>query len=236
MRFTLQAMAAADVYSDKQIAVLKALETHWHGLTVFHEYPEVPMDNNPAERELRGLVVGRKNYYGSGAVWSGELAAKLYSIFRTLKIWGVNSQSWMNAYLDACAAERCAAPKNAARFLPWNMDPELRRELTIDSSVPPDAALATVSNLDAVERKFSRRRPPPRDLRTTRSRQGVRGNRMFTAPPSPLKIRGRLLQRGDVKRSRGRRCAARLWRRSLPYDRSARPHYGICLPQGPARP
>ena len=45
---------------------------HWQGLTLFVEDPDLPMDNNQAERALRGPVVGRKNYYGSGAQWSGE--------------------------------------------------------------------------------------------------------------------------------------------------------------------
>src|SRR5439155_15419679 len=44
--------------------VLASLGNHWTGLTVFVEHPEVPMDNNTAERVQRGPVVGRKNYYG----------------------------------------------------------------------------------------------------------------------------------------------------------------------------
>jgi transposase len=48
--------------------VLESLGNHWTGLTVFVEHPEVPMDNNTAEWVQRGPVVGRKNYYGSGAV------------------------------------------------------------------------------------------------------------------------------------------------------------------------
>ena len=46
--------------------VLESLRHHWAGLTVFVDHPEVPMDNNTAERSERGPVVGRKNYYGSG--------------------------------------------------------------------------------------------------------------------------------------------------------------------------
>jgi transposase len=128
--FTVQAMAA-DVYSEKQLEILRSLESHWKGLTVFHEYPEVPMDNNQAERELRGLVVGRKCYYGSGAVWSGELAAKLYSIFRTLNIWRINPQAWLTSYLDTCAKAGGNAPAAAHLFLPWNMDAARKRELGI---------------------------------------------------------------------------------------------------------
>jgi hypothetical protein len=63
------------------------------GLTVFVEHPEVPMDNNTGKRLERGPVVGRKNYYGSGAFWSGQLAAMLFSLFQTLCLWDLNPRS-----------------------------------------------------------------------------------------------------------------------------------------------
>ena len=56
-----------------QESVLKSLEVHWEGLTVFVDHPHIPMDNNGSERILRNPVVGRKNYYGSGAIWSAAL-------------------------------------------------------------------------------------------------------------------------------------------------------------------
>jgi len=51
--------------------VLTSMKKHWSGLTVFVSSPWVPMDNNTAERDMRGPVVGRKNFYGSGALWAG---------------------------------------------------------------------------------------------------------------------------------------------------------------------
>jgi hypothetical protein len=45
-----------------------ASNNHWTGLTVFVEHPEVPMDNNTAERSERGSGVARKNYRGRYAV------------------------------------------------------------------------------------------------------------------------------------------------------------------------
>src|SRR5436309_666306 len=63
--------------------VLSSLQNHWDGLTVFVERPEVAMDNNTAERALRNPVVGRKNSYGSGRVWSAHLAAMLLSVLQT---------------------------------------------------------------------------------------------------------------------------------------------------------
>jgi transposase len=46
--------------------VLESLKRHWSGLLLFVTHPEIPMDNNRAERQLRTPVVGRKNYYGTG--------------------------------------------------------------------------------------------------------------------------------------------------------------------------
>jgi transposase len=107
--------------------VLESLGEHGTGLTVFVEHPEVPMDNNTAERVQRGPVVGRKNYYGSGAVWAGQLAAMLFSLLQTLCLWGLNPRAWLTAYLTACAEAGGAAPADLERFLPWNLSAEQRR-------------------------------------------------------------------------------------------------------------
>jgi transposase len=58
--------------------VLESMEEHWSGLTLFVDDPTVPMDNNEAERRLRNPIIGRKNYRGSGAQWSGKLAIMLF--------------------------------------------------------------------------------------------------------------------------------------------------------------
>jgi transposase len=116
--------------------VLESLGDHWSGLTVFVEHPEVPMDNNTAERSERGPVVGRKNYYGSGSVWSGELAAMLFSLFQTLCLGNLNPRLWLTAYLSACAEAGGRTPADLDRFLPWNLSPEQRREWSSDDEVP----------------------------------------------------------------------------------------------------
>jgi transposase len=110
-----------------QRKTLESLQTHWSGLTVFVEHPEVPMDNNTAERAQRGPVVGRKNYYGSGAQWSGRLAALLFSLFQTLALANLNPRWWLTAYLEACAAAGGQAPADATAYLPWNLTEEQKR-------------------------------------------------------------------------------------------------------------
>lgn len=108
--------------------VLTSLQTHWDGLTVFLDHPEVPLDNNTAERAQRGPVVGRKNYYGSGAAWSGRMAAMLFSLFQTLCLWHVNPHQWLTAYLQACAESGGRAPTDATDYLPWNLSEAQRRD------------------------------------------------------------------------------------------------------------
>jgi transposase len=92
------------------------------------------MDNNTAEPAQRGPVVGQKNYYGSGAVWSGQLAAMLFSLLQTLCLWKLNPLAW----LTACAEPGDAAPTDAERFLPWNLSVEQRRGWSL-AGADPDA-------------------------------------------------------------------------------------------------
>ena len=73
-----------------QQAVLNSLNNHWEGLTLFVKFPHIPMDNNIAERDMRGPAVGRKNYYGSGAIWSGMLATLSFSLIQTLLLSNIN--------------------------------------------------------------------------------------------------------------------------------------------------
>ena len=117
--------------------VLTSLRNHSSGLIRFVDQPAIPMDNNQAERALRGPVVGRKNYYGSGATWSGELTATLFSLFHTLELWQINPRIWLTEYLNACAAASSRVPEDFERFLPWNRrDGQAPRA----SPAPPGAA------------------------------------------------------------------------------------------------
>jgi len=122
--------------------VLSSLHNHWDGLTVFVERPEVAMDNNTAERSLRNPVVGRKNYYGSGSVWSAHLAAMMFSVIQTVLLWGLNPHHWLHAFLQACADHGGQSPTDLSAFLPWQMTPERREALACPVPVtwPPLAS------------------------------------------------------------------------------------------------
>jgi transposase len=117
-----------DLHVAKQ-KVLSSLHNHWDGLTVFVTRPEVAMDNNTAERTLRNPVVGRKNYYGSGSVWSAHLAAMMFSVLQTILLWGLNPHHWLSAFLQACADNGGQSPADLSPFVPWQMTPERQDEL-----------------------------------------------------------------------------------------------------------
>ncbi len=99
----------------------ESLSNHWPGLTIFVDRPDIPMDNNEAERRLRNPVVGRKNYYGGGSIWSGALSAVLFTIFQTFLVNDINPKLFLLHYFDACAANGGKAPENIDDFLPWNL-------------------------------------------------------------------------------------------------------------------
>ena len=121
-----------------QSKVLKSLHNHWQGLTVFVDHPDVPLDNNTAERAQRGPVVGRKNYYGSGSLWSGRLAAMTFSLFQTIQLWDMDVGRWLTAYLAACAQAHGKPPPDPNSYLPWNMNADERQRLRVPKSKPPD--------------------------------------------------------------------------------------------------
>jgi len=118
---------------------LESLRSHWSGLTVFVDDPKIPMDNNASERTVRGPAMGRKNYYGSGSLWSVSLAATMFSILATLKRWNLNPLRWLTWYLESCAAAGGKPPSEIEPFLPWNLSDQCREELA--GPVPPVASI-----------------------------------------------------------------------------------------------
>ncbi len=68
----------------------------WEGLTRFIDDPRIPLDNNATERALRGLVVGRKNHYGSKSRRGTEVAALYYTLIETAKLHGVEPKAYLS--------------------------------------------------------------------------------------------------------------------------------------------
>ena len=136
-----QAVAAMQARADAELAdpklptpcheVLTSLQGHWSGLTRFLDDPRIPLDNNASERRARGPAVARENYYSSGALWSGRLAAMLFSLFATLGLAKINIRVWLTWFLQSCADNGGQVPFDIDRFLPWNLSSGQRREMAI---------------------------------------------------------------------------------------------------------
>ncbi|MFZ5874570.1 MAG: IS66 family transposase [Bacillota bacterium] len=84
------------------------------------DHPQVPMDNNLAERMLRPVALGRKNSNGTFSEWGGQFMAMCMSILRTVAEHGLDPCAYLRHYLDACAANG-GPPADLERFLPWNV-------------------------------------------------------------------------------------------------------------------
>lgn len=113
---------------------LESLDRHWAGLTTFVQHSEVPMDNNTAERALRGGAVGRKNYYGSGSVESAEFTAIMFTLIQTLLIWEINPQTWFDSFFDSIGSNW---KKPIDPWLPWNMSAERKAEFALKKRHDP---------------------------------------------------------------------------------------------------
>jgi hypothetical protein len=85
--------------------------------------------NNRAERALRTPVIGRKNFYGSGAQWAAHLAADVWTVTATAARHGIEPLALLTSYLQACARNGGTAPAGAGLdpFLPWTPQGRARR-------------------------------------------------------------------------------------------------------------
>ena len=109
---------------------LRSLVNHREGLCVFLDKPQVPLDNNQAERALRAPVIGRQLSFGSDSEDGALLTARMYSVVGTLKMNGIDVLRWLGAWLGACAENAGRAPEDLSPWLPWSMCEERRRALS----------------------------------------------------------------------------------------------------------
>ena len=103
--------------SDTTRAIRYALD-RWDALTRFCDNGHLEIDNNAAERSLRAVVLGRKNYLFAGSDAGGERAAALYGLIGTAKLNGLNPEAYLHDVLSRIADH----PINRIEeLLPWNL-------------------------------------------------------------------------------------------------------------------
>jgi len=115
--------------SDTALAVRYALG-RWDALVRYCDDGHLEIDNNAAERALRAVALGRKNYLFAGSDRGGESAAVIYSLIGTAKLNGINPELYLRNVLS-CIADH---PINRIEeLLPWNLAADL-------VTAPPHAA------------------------------------------------------------------------------------------------
>lgn len=113
--------------SDLAGAIRYAL-ARWKALTRYRDDGRIEIDNNAAERALRAVALGRKNYLFAGADCGGERAAAIYTLIGTAKLNGVEPEGYLRYVLTRIAEH----PINRIdQLLPWNLAAQLQPEQKI---------------------------------------------------------------------------------------------------------
>ncbi len=90
---------------------------HWPALTRFLDDGRICFSNNAAERALRGIAIGRRNWTFCGSDAGGHRAAAIYTLIETAKLNDVDPQAWL-AWVLAKLPDHPA--KRIDEMLPWN--------------------------------------------------------------------------------------------------------------------
>lgn len=91
--------------------------SRWKALTRFLDDGRLEIDNNAAERAIRPLALGRKNYLFAGSDHGGERAAATYSLIETAKLNGLDPEAYLRDVLTRIADHPIT---RVAELLPWN--------------------------------------------------------------------------------------------------------------------
>ena len=108
--------------------VAKAMDYMLKRIDVFTRFLEdgrICLSNNAAERELRGIALGRKSWLFAGSDRGGERAAVMLTLIQTAKLNDVDPQAWIADVLSRIADHKITS---LAALLPWNW----RRPLPVD--------------------------------------------------------------------------------------------------------
>src|SRR5580692_7505249 len=108
--------------SDTAMAVRYALG-RWEALIRYCGDGRLEIDNNAAERALRAVALGRKNYLFAGSDRGGESAAAIYSLIGTAKLNGIDPESYLRNVLSRIAEH---AINRIDELLPWNLAEQRR--------------------------------------------------------------------------------------------------------------
>ena len=120
---------------EEQTKIMSSMKEHWNGLTLFVNFPELPMDNNLMENSMRPGALGRKNYIGNHSKWGGNLAACMYSVIQTCLINEINPAEYLLHYFRTMMKQKIPGQvldKEAVRkILPFNIKNEVLEKIKL---------------------------------------------------------------------------------------------------------
>jgi transposase len=91
--------------------------SRWDAFTRFLKDGRICLSNNAAERAVRGIAIGRKNWLFAGSDEGGRRAAAMFTLIETCKLNGVDPQAWL---ADVLARLPDHPAKRIDQLLPWN--------------------------------------------------------------------------------------------------------------------
>ena len=94
----------------------------WQDLCLYTTDGRIGIDNNPAERALRGIAITRKNYLFLGSEAGGDRAAIIYTVLETAKLIGLDPEAYHANIIDRMATGHPAS--RLKELLPWSWSME----------------------------------------------------------------------------------------------------------------
>ncbi len=114
--------------SEIAVAIRYAL-SRWRALLRYVDDGRLEIDNNAAERALRTVALGRKNYLFAGSDAGGERAATIYSLIGTAKLNHIDPEAYLRCVLERIPEHPIS---RIDELLPWNI------QLQPDSPLKPE--------------------------------------------------------------------------------------------------
>jgi len=116
-RWLQQKLTTLSAKSDTAAAIRYAL-SRWRALTRYIDNGLIEIDNSSAERSLRAVALGRRNYLFAGADSGGDRAASIYSLVGTAKLNGIDPELYLRQVLTRIAQHSI---NRIEELLPWNI-------------------------------------------------------------------------------------------------------------------
>jgi transposase len=119
----------AKLSNKSELAVaIRYTTTRWPAMTRFAHDGQLEIDNNIAERSIRPIALGKKNWMFAGSDNGGARAAAIYSLIETAKHNGLNAQAYLTHVLNVIADTKI---NKVGDLLPWNLDENIKTTMSM---------------------------------------------------------------------------------------------------------